>query len=116
MDYVAELLDWLYVCVSHTPEAMSPDVSRVPLADDEAVMRAGVYNQRSMGQPQSTVQDRLPTCQAGGNRGPARAPAEPPGTDECRYYRTNPDMLSPAYRLCFTGGRLSHKDTSNLGY
>ena len=37
-------------------------------------------------------------------------PADPPGADECRFYRTTTLELSPAYRLCFTDGRLTHKD------
>ncbi|MFF5388739.1 sensor histidine kinase [Streptomyces sp. NPDC013012] len=40
---------------------------------------------------------------------PHRAPAEPPGTDECRYYRTTLLAAVPVYRLCFASGHLADK-------
>ncbi|MEV0351711.1 hypothetical protein AB0H88_38575 [Nonomuraea sp. NPDC050680] len=49
----------------------------------------------------------LPQVNDGGR--PRGAPADPRGADECRFYRIRANSPSPAYRLCFTGGRLSHK-------
>ncbi|MEX0169450.1 two-component sensor histidine kinase [Streptomyces sp. LMG1-1-1.1] len=40
---------------------------------------------------------------------PARAPAEPPGRDECRYYRSAMLAAIPVYRLCFVDGHLADK-------
>ncbi|MGA5192345.1 sensor histidine kinase [Streptomyces exfoliatus] len=42
--------------------------------------------------------------------GPPRgAPAEPPGMDECRYYRATMLAAIPVYRLCFADGHLAGK-------
>jgi hypothetical protein len=64
-----------------------------------------------------TVEPLLPAHPVGdaehGDR-PEHAPADPPGAGECRFYRASPHRLSPAYRLCFTGGRLSHKATVRI--
>ncbi|MFF8378982.1 sensor histidine kinase [Streptomyces sp. NPDC015661] len=40
---------------------------------------------------------------------PARAPAEPRGMDECRYYRSAMLAAIPVYRLCFVDGHLADK-------
>ncbi|WP_225799222.1 histidine kinase [Streptomyces sp. NK15101] len=40
---------------------------------------------------------------------PQRAPAEPPGMDECRYYRSTMLAAIPVYRLCFVDGHLADK-------
>ncbi|MFB7587273.1 sensor histidine kinase [Streptomyces sp. NPDC056169] len=40
---------------------------------------------------------------------PKGVPAEPPGVDECRYYRSTLFAAVPVYRLCFTGGHLADK-------
>ncbi|MFF0559067.1 sensor histidine kinase [Streptomyces sp. NPDC004266] len=40
---------------------------------------------------------------------PQRAPAEPPGMDECRYYRSTLLAAIPVYRLCFVDGHLADK-------
>ena len=56
-----------------------------------------------------------PAGQPGGDdRIRAAVPADPPGADECRLYRTTTLEFSPVYRLCFTDGRLSHKDSDRV--
>ncbi|GAA3390720.1 hypothetical protein [Streptomyces roseoviridis] len=40
---------------------------------------------------------------------PHRVPAEPPGMDECAYYRSTMLAAIPVYRLCYTDGRLADK-------
>ncbi|MGW1508993.1 sensor histidine kinase [Streptomyces sp. NPDC002394] len=40
---------------------------------------------------------------------PRRTPAEPPGMDECRYYRSTMLAAIPVYRLCFVDGHLADK-------
>ncbi|WP_326797360.1 histidine kinase [Streptomyces sp. NBC_01808] len=75
-----------------------------------AVLDAGTYDSLRIGQPRDAVERRLPAYEADVNTRPAAAPADPPGTDDCVLYRTAPLTLDPSYRLCFTDGRLSHKD------
>jgi signal transduction histidine kinase len=76
----------------------------------DTVLDEQVYEQLRVGERQSSVEQRLPAHQAR----PERRPADPPGTDECRVYRASLDEPSPAYRLCFTDGRLSHKDKDTV--
>ncbi|MFD3532921.1 sensor histidine kinase [Streptomyces sp. NPDC058664] len=40
---------------------------------------------------------------------PQAVPAEPPGMDECRYYRSTLLAAIPVYRLCFVDGHLADK-------
>ncbi|MEU3477619.1 sensor histidine kinase [Streptomyces sp. NPDC033754] len=40
---------------------------------------------------------------------PKGVPAEPPGMDECRYYRSTLLAAVPVYRLCFVDGHLADK-------
>ncbi|MBX9422825.1 sensor histidine kinase [Streptomyces lateritius] len=40
---------------------------------------------------------------------PHGVPAEPPGMDECRYYRATMLAALPVYRLCFVAGHLADK-------
>ena len=61
------------------------------------------------------MESRLPAHEANGGERPAGAPADPRGTDDCRFYRTDERSSSPAYRLCFSGGRLVHKDEVPVG-
>ncbi|GAA2679059.1 histidine kinase [Streptomyces aculeolatus] len=75
-----------------------------------AVLDADTYDTLRIGQSRDAVEPRLPAYEADVNTLPAAAPADPPGTDECLIYRTTPFTLDPSYRLCFTDGRLSHKD------
>jgi signal transduction histidine kinase len=70
---------------------------------------AEVYEALRVGQAQSAVESRLGPHRDGDGR-PGTAPADPPGTDECRFYRIPDASPSAAYRLCFTDGQLSHRD------
>lgn len=81
---------------------------------NRAVLDSEVYQELRIGQRQSSVESRLPAYRADGNGPPQGAPADPPGTGECHFYRTRARSLSPAYRLCFTAGRLSHKDEVSI--
>ncbi|WBB64239.1 histidine kinase [Streptomyces sp. WMMC500] len=75
-----------------------------------SVLDADTYDTLRIGQSRDTVERRLPAYEADVNTRPPAAPADPPGTDDCLIYRTTPFTLDPSYRLCFTDGRLSHKD------
>jgi signal transduction histidine kinase len=79
-------------------------------ASDRSVLDAEVFAQLRVGESQSSVESRLPAREANGGDRPAGAPADPRGTDDCRFYRTTDRSPSPAYRLCFSDGRLAHKD------
>ncbi|NGN69239.1 sensor histidine kinase [Streptomyces sp. A7024] len=74
-----------------------------------SVLDADTYADLHIGRPEHTVEQHLPAYQADDDTRPEHAPPDPPGTDECRFYRTTAWSLDPAYRLCFTDGRLSHK-------
>jgi signal transduction histidine kinase len=76
-----------------------------------SVLQEQVYEQLRVGERQSAVEPRLPAYQIR----PGRRPADPPGAGECRVYRASLEDGGPAYQLCFTGGRLSHKATMVLG-
>jgi hypothetical protein len=84
------------------------------LTFDPTVLNPDTYQELRIGEPQPSVEQRLPADEVGGGERPRHAPADPPGTDECRFYHVVPNTLSPAYRLCFTDGRLSHKDEVDL--
>ncbi|TMQ95075.1 sensor histidine kinase [Actinomadura soli] len=73
---------------------------------DSSLLEKHKYNELRIGESQQVVEDRLPARQLR----PEHRPARPNGADECRYYGTDPDSFTPAYQLCFTAGRLSHKD------
>ncbi|MEV1246482.1 histidine kinase [Nonomuraea sp. NPDC049750] len=75
-----------------------------------SVLDAGVYTELRVGQSLASLGSRLPAYQVDAGGRPRGAPADPRGADECRFYRIRANSPSPAYRLCFTGGRLSHKD------
>lgn len=79
-----------------------------------SVLSAAVYDDLRVGDRQSLVEVRLPEYQADAGRRPESAPADPPGTDECRIYRMTIRSMSPAFRVCFTGGVLSHKDVVTI--
>jgi signal transduction histidine kinase len=74
------------------------------------VLDERVYHQLRIGELRQAVEDRLPEQELEADH----PPADPTSADECRYYRARREPSSPAYRLCFTDGRLSHKDTLNL--
>lgn len=65
------------------------------------------YARIRLGQTRSEVGAQLPDRPLDGR--PQRAPAEPPGRDECLYYRSTMLAAIPVYRLCFAGGRLVDK-------
>ncbi|WP_432085419.1 MULTISPECIES: sensor histidine kinase [unclassified Streptomyces] len=65
------------------------------------------YARLHVGQSYAEAAGELPAHPLDGP--PHGAPAEPPGTDECRYYRTTLLAAVPVYRLCFTAGRLADK-------
>ncbi|MFG1961529.1 sensor histidine kinase [Nonomuraea sp. NPDC049028] len=75
-----------------------------------SVLDAGVYAELRVGQSLASLGSRLPAYQVNDRGRPRGAPADPQGADECRFYRIRANSPSPTYRLCFTGGRLSHKD------
>jgi hypothetical protein len=79
-----------------------------------SVLDSETYGHLRVGESEPSVTTRLPAYQADNTERPERAPEDPPGTDQCRFYRTVARSLSPAYRLCFTDGRLSHKDVVTL--
>ncbi|MCX4965170.1 histidine kinase [Streptomyces sp. NBC_00654] len=70
-----------------------------------AVLDGGRYTRLTVGEPHADVSERLPAMTRG--EPPSGAGEAPAGAD-CVYYSTAP-MSSDAYRLCFTGGRLSSK-------
>ncbi|MEV0451754.1 histidine kinase [Streptomyces sp. NPDC050600] len=65
------------------------------------------YARIRLGQTRSEVGAWLPDRALDGR--PQRVPAEPPGRDECLYYRATMFAAIPVYRLCFVGGRLVDK-------
>ncbi|MFE7516950.1 sensor histidine kinase [Streptomyces sp. NPDC057540] len=65
------------------------------------------YARTRIGQSLAELSDDLPDRPLDGP--PAHAPAEPPGVDECRYYRSTMLAAIPVYRLCFAGGHLADR-------
>ncbi|MBT2444571.1 two-component sensor histidine kinase, partial [Streptomyces sp. ISL-36] len=65
------------------------------------------YARLRVGQSRAEAGEHLPDRPLDGP--PGRAPAEPPGADECLYYRTTLLAAIPVYRLCFTGGHLTSR-------
>ncbi|MEU8762189.1 histidine kinase [Streptomyces sp. NPDC048659] len=65
------------------------------------------YTRIRLGQTRAEVGERLPDRPLDGR--PARAPAEPPGMDECLYYRATMFAAIPVYRLCFRAGHLADR-------
>ncbi|MGW7418243.1 sensor histidine kinase [Streptomyces sp. NPDC054863] len=65
------------------------------------------YDRLVVGGARGAVEEALPAFTRDG--APDGAPAEPPG-EECVYYSTRL-MSDDAYRLCFSGGTLTGKDT-----
>ncbi|MFD4945874.1 sensor histidine kinase [Streptomyces sp. NPDC058409] len=75
-----------------------------------SVLDTDVYDRLRTGASESDIEPQLPDYELDDNRPPDGAPAAPQDSDNCRFYRTGPHTFTPAYRLCFTDGRLSHKD------
>lgn len=65
------------------------------------------YARIRLGQTRSEIGAWLPERPLDGR--PQRAPEEPPGMDECLYYRTTLLAAIPVYRLCFVDGRLADR-------
>jgi signal transduction histidine kinase len=111
------MIDATWLPVAATAILVLLTVGYYRYAPDPGVLDKQVYGQLRIGERQASVAPLLPARPVGGGeRGerPEHAPADPPGAGECRFYRATPHRLSPAYRLCFTGGRLSHKATVNI--
>lgn len=67
------------------------------------------YARIEIGLTRAEVAPHLPAQPLDGP--PHRAPAEPPGMDECLYYRSVMLAAVPVYRLCYADGRLADKAT-----
>ncbi|MFF5974518.1 sensor histidine kinase [Streptomyces sp. NPDC012769] len=65
------------------------------------------YARIELGWTRAEVAPYLPDSPLDG--APQRAPAEPPGMDECLYYRSLMLATVPVYRLCWADGRLADK-------
>jgi signal transduction histidine kinase len=78
---------------------------------ERSVLRTEAYEQLRLGEQRSAVEGRLPPPLVRARP----TPADPPGVDGCQFYRASAGGNSRTYRLCFTDGRLSHKDTVTLG-
>ncbi|WP_326807811.1 histidine kinase [Streptomyces sp. NBC_01775] len=75
----------------------------------QSVLKKATYDELHTSDPTPAIAPRLPGYEFD-DEAPPGAPADPADTDECRFYRTATFTNSPLYRLCFTDGRLSHKD------
>ncbi|GAA4226642.1 histidine kinase [Actinomadura meridiana] len=77
-----------------------------------SVLPPGDYAALRVGAPQTTVEDALPRMEAMGADVVRTSVTEPPHAD-CRYYRPDASLIgvNRYYRLCFTDGRLTHKDS-----
>ncbi|MGY1437271.1 sensor histidine kinase [Streptomyces reniochalinae] len=76
----------------------------------ESVLSDHTYSELRVGDPRSSVLPRLPSYEFDAEAAPPGAPQNPVHTDECRFHRVSTFDNSLLYRLCFTDGRLSHKD------
>ncbi len=104
------LLDAIWLPVAASAAILLASFGYTYYTASGSVLDAAVYEDLRIGETQSTVESRLPRYQAEDGQRPEGAPEDPPGTDECRIYRTTALALSPAYRLCFSQSVLSHKD------
>ncbi|QXJ19803.1 hypothetical protein AGRA3207_000398 [Actinomadura graeca] len=82
----------------------------------DAVLPPGDYDALRVGDPQARVERVLPSREAMGVGDIKLREPEPAGAD-CRYYRPDASLLglSRIYRLCFTGGTLTSKNTYPTG-
>ncbi|MFF0437050.1 sensor histidine kinase [Streptomyces sp. NPDC004327] len=71
----------------------------------QTYLEAEDYARLRLGQTRAETATRLPDRHLDGR--PARTPAEPPGMDECLYYRSTLLAAIPVYRLCYVDGRLA---------
>ncbi|WP_433169070.1 sensor histidine kinase [Kribbella sp. CA-247076] len=83
------------------------------IAGYSSILRPGVYEGLTIGQPEHEVEKVLPAMQM------IDAPEErytPPAGWSCRYYRPDgPFSINYAYRLCFAGGALVAKAVVQTG-
>jgi hypothetical protein len=77
-----------------------------------SVLPPADYAALRVGTPQHQVEQTLPRRQTLDSGTVHAAVPEPPGAD-CRYYRPDANLLGTAriYRLCFTGGLLTAKNS-----
>ncbi|MFA1543607.1 sensor histidine kinase [Actinomadura monticuli] len=77
-----------------------------------SVLPPADYAALTVGTPQHRVEQTLPPMQTLDTGTVRAAVPEPPGA-HCRYYRPDANLLgfSRIYRLCFTGGRLTAKNS-----
>lgn len=75
----------------------------------QAYLEQDDYDRMRIGQSLTAITDAedLPDRPLDGP--PKGVPAEPPGMDECRYYRAALLAAVPVYRLCFVDGHLADK-------
>ncbi|MEV7629309.1 histidine kinase [Actinoplanes sp. NPDC089786] len=73
------------------------------------VLPADDYAHLRVGQDAASAESLLPAYSPSRDR-PAATPPDPPAADECRVYRVHATARSPAYRICFTAGRVSYMD------
>ncbi|MFF5259741.1 sensor histidine kinase [Actinomadura viridis] len=76
-----------------------------------SVLTPAEYAALRLGTEQATVQRALPSKELISAQARRNEYPQPPGT-RCRYYRADANILGlgTVYRLCFAGGRLTHKD------
>ncbi|MFI0408936.1 histidine kinase [Actinomadura sp. 3N508] len=81
-----------------------------------SVLAPADYAALRLGAAQTDVQDALPRMEAMGSGVVKATVPEPPHAD-CRYYRPDANLIgvNRYYRLCFTGGRLTGKDSYDTG-
>jgi hypothetical protein len=81
-----------------------------------SVLPPADYAALRIGQPQHQVEQVLPRMQTT-DAGVVRTIVPEPARAECRYYRPDADLLgvSRVYRLCFTGGHLTAKNSYDTG-
>ncbi|MFI8827899.1 sensor histidine kinase [Streptomyces sp. NPDC053431] len=73
----------------------------------QAYLEPEDYARIRVGQTRAEITGHLPPRHLDGR--PQRVPAEPPGMDECLYYRSTLLATIPVYRLCYVDGRLAGK-------
>ncbi|TDD21977.1 hypothetical protein E1287_40195 [Actinomadura sp. KC06] len=81
-----------------------------------SVLAPADYAELRLGAPQTDVEDALPRMEAMGS-GVVKATVPEPAHADCRYYRPDANLVgvNRYYRLCFTGGRLTGKDSYDTG-
>jgi hypothetical protein len=77
-----------------------------------SVLPPAGYAALTIGTPQDRAEKTLPPMETLDTGTVRAAVPEPPGAD-CRYYRPDANILgfNHIYRICFTGGRLTAKNS-----